>query len=547
MFVMIIFDTDYYVMEGRLKWFLKNLSHAKANNWMVITHEHLGRHYKEYAMGCAERFYNEFEMRHLDSKEYEEIRKGFVPDAIFEEIEKRFVSRTEALLFLFENRVLQLEDCLIQMIDNELKNSPGERVEGIFNCLDCYKSIHYLGEHYGCPVIPYSFSAIRKMHGYRQTLYFADLSGCMRSSQSAEQSCRNYLKSECPFPIFSRRELLALFGKDKNLPLLRLLDAKPKYEVGICKTPNSIYPYDFLKFKYTDVDVYYEAKQFFEEDSIVIRDHPNIPWNGSDKGFRKEHQRNDPISFLLSCERVVSVNSQILLKALLWNRAVCLKGDLSSFGFMCNKDIKETKRADIDALNYYIFGYLIPAELMFDAEYWKWRINKKVSEYDIYRKHFEYYLKYFDLEEGIIYNNNETERFRYILMKRGCCGSLIDKLVRNQAPENFDYEVLYSKLTADSDSALEVLQIFSLNKSEEGKISSVFEVRNEDCLKCLYFYPFADVGGFADIRSITINDEKTDVNEGFVYFDKTDGKRVFEIRLPAGKHRISVEWEYYFK
>lgn len=55
------------------------------------------------------------------------------------------------------------------------------------------------------------------------------------------------------------------------------------------------------------------------------------------------------------------------------------------------------------------------------------------------------------------------------------------------------------------------------------------------------------MGGFADIRSITINDEKTDVNEGFVYFDKTDGKRVFEIRLPAGKHRISVEWEYYFK
>lgn len=32
MFVMIIFDTDYYGMEGRLKWFLKNLSHAKANN-----------------------------------------------------------------------------------------------------------------------------------------------------------------------------------------------------------------------------------------------------------------------------------------------------------------------------------------------------------------------------------------------------------------------------------------------------------------------------------------------------------------------------------
>ena len=547
MFLMIIFDTDYYGMAGRSKWFLKSISHAKANNWMVITHEYLGKHYNEYAMDCAERFYNEFEMRRLDAKEYAEIRKGFVPDSIFREIEERFISRTEELLFLFEKRVFQLEDCLIQMIDKELEKSPGERVEGNFNCLDCFKSVHYLGEHYGCPVIPYSFSAIRKMHGYRQTLYFADLGGCMRSSLRVEQSYKNYCKGEGLFPVFSRRELLAVFGKDKNLPLLRLLDGKPKYEVGICKTPNSIYPYDFLKFKYTDVDAYYDARKSFGEDSIVIREHPNIPWNGSDKGFKKEHQRNDPISFLLSCERVVSVNSQILLKALLWNRAVCLKGDLSSFGFMCNRDINETKRADINALNYYIFGYLIPAELMFNADYWKWRINEKPSEYDIYKRHFEYHLKYFDLEKRIIYNNNEEERFRHILMKRGCCDSLIDELVQNQSPVNYDYEVLYSKLAVDSDSATEAYEIFSLNKNEGGKISSDFELRNEERVKSLHFYPFVDVGGFADICSITVDDEKIDVKDGFVYFDKIDGKRIFEIMLSAGRHRISIEWEYYFK
>ena len=90
MFLMIIFDTDYYGMAGRSKWFLKSISHAKANNWMVITHEYLGKHYNEYAMDCAERFYNEFEMRRLDAKEYAEIRKGFVPDSIFREIEENF-------------------------------------------------------------------------------------------------------------------------------------------------------------------------------------------------------------------------------------------------------------------------------------------------------------------------------------------------------------------------------------------------------------------------------------------------------------------------
>ena len=38
---------------------LKNLSHARENNWLVITHEHLERNYEEYAEHCEARFYDE--------------------------------------------------------------------------------------------------------------------------------------------------------------------------------------------------------------------------------------------------------------------------------------------------------------------------------------------------------------------------------------------------------------------------------------------------------------------------------------------------------
>ena len=43
--------------------------------------------------------YNEFEMRRLDSKEYEEIRKGFVPDAIFEENLQNIMSADNRAFF----------------------------------------------------------------------------------------------------------------------------------------------------------------------------------------------------------------------------------------------------------------------------------------------------------------------------------------------------------------------------------------------------------------------------------------------------------------
>ena len=88
--------------------------------------------------------------------------------------------------------------------------------------------------------------------------------------------------------LFSNRELLAIFGKEKNIPLLKIMDYEPEHELGICKIANTIYPYDYLKYPYTDTDLYYEARKKLKTTDIVIRDHPGIPWNGNDKGPKKE-------------------------------------------------------------------------------------------------------------------------------------------------------------------------------------------------------------------------------------------------------------------
>lgn len=546
MFVSIILDTDYYGMGGRDKWYLKNLSHAKENNCIVITHEHLKKHYKKYRNACAERFYKEFEMRQLSDAEYEEISKGFVEDSVFEELESEFVSRSEMLMYLFQNRYTTLENALIKIIDSERKKKQDEKVEAIFNCIDCFASISYLGEYYDCPVIPYSFSAIRKMHGYRQTLYWAGLEGTIRSSSEAKRRYKAYIEGTQIPLVFSRRELLAIFGKEKNLPLLRLLNAEPEHEIGICKTPNSIYPYDYIRFKYTDTDLYYEVNNVLRTKDIIIRDHPNIPWNGTDQGTRKEHQRNDPISFILSCKRVTSVDSQILLKALLWNRTVIVKGEECSFAFLCEKDFQSEEKADIKALNYYIFAYLIPAELMFDRGYWQWRLNEKPSEYDIYMKHLDYYIEYFGYNKNILFNLNEKQRFTYLLKSRNCNEILIEELLRDETPKDINYDVMYSKLSLNV-SLKQQQEFYCINQYRNGRVFSLFQVECEESTESMFFFPFVDVGGFANIVKVSVDDQDNEFDCRMEYYSKSDGKKAISgIQIPVGRHTLSVEWEYQF-
>ncbi|MBD5538124.1 MAG: hypothetical protein HDQ99_21275 [Lachnospiraceae bacterium] len=542
MFVTIILDTEYMGMGERHKWFFKNLSHAKANNWLVITHEYLARHYEEYVERCAERFYDEFEMRKLDEEEYRQISKGFVPDEIFMSKEKEMGSRTEFLAYLFQERYMELEQCLISIIDEELQKRAGEKVEGIFNCLDCFQSIQYLGEYYNCPVIPYVFSAIRKVHGYQQTLYMTSMDGNIASSGDGKRRYEKFKAEGGTAEVFSRRELLALLGKEHNIPLIKLLDCIPKYEMGVCGGAYNV-NHTFWRFKYTDDDIYYECKQKYSMEEIKTRMHPMVY---DSLGIGRESMKNDPVSFILSCKRVTSVQSQILLKAMLWNRAVYMKGDLLQFSFLCEKTPESTNKVDIAPLNYYIFGFLIPSEFMFDTEYWRWRIKENPSEHEIYDRHLGYILKCLGIDTNIIYGGEEKERFLHLLQKRNCAEDLINDLLEEEVPADIHFDVLSSKLEIGKDSAV-LHSLNRLNRYADGKVYSRFVVNCENGADFLRFYPFADVGGSAKINYLQVDGSCIVREKGYIYYPKKNGYKACDhIDLTPGKHVVDVEWEYSF-
>lgn len=547
MFVSIIFDTEYFGMGERHKWFLKNLSHARQNDCLIITHGFLKNNYEKYADSCAPRFYREFEMKKLSQDEYQAVRKGFVEDKIFDDLEEQFVSRTEMLSYLLQNRYEPLETALIQIIEQELSQKEGTKIDAIFNCLDTFASIHYLGERYHCPVISYSFSAIRKVHGYRQTLYMASLDGILRQSAEIEKRYNNYKRGKQVPVTFSNRELLAIFGKEKNIPLLKIMDYEPEHEMGLCKMASTVYPYDYLRYPYTDTDLYYEVRKRLKTTDIVIRDHPNIPWNGNDKGPKKEHERNDPVSFILSCKRVASIDSQILLKALLWKRTIFVKGGISAFEFMSTKDIRSTEKTEIDKLNFYIFGYLIPSEYMFSADYWRWRLYDNPSEYDIYIKHLNYYINLFGYRKEFLFTLEEKDRFRYILELRNTDQRLITDLLREEPSFHINYAVLYSKIEFKQSGNV-VGETTCVNKQLSDNVQSKFIFDNGVAIDEVIFYPFVDVGGFAQITNCSVDNIKCNYNDKVQYIKKANGGIQLDTgALPSGEHHVMIDWKFYFE
>lgn len=542
MFVSVIFDVEYFGRDERHKWFLKNVSHAKENDLFIITHETLVKNYRKYVENCSERFWDEFEMKRLTEDEYNSLSIGGVDDSLFDELEAQFGSRTEMLSFLFNNNYKKLEEILCEMIEQEMKERNDDAVEGIFTCLDAFKTIRTVAQKYNCPVIEYIFSALRKVHGYRETLYVAEIDGDLRSSNSARRGYRSFQKNNDLKMCLSKRELLALFGKRKNIPLLKLINVEGEHELGLCKMPWGIAPQLIGKLTYTDVDLYCEAKERLNTKDIVVREHPNILWNNTSIAEVKEHTRNDPISFILGCKRIACVESQIGLKALLWNRSVYCKEEFAVFSWIGEENIESLGKADDMKLNYFMIAYLVPSKYMFDVDYWRWRVQSNPTEFEIYMKHFSYYAEQFNLDLSEMSKMVEKERFAYILQKRDVDQSEIDSLLEENDVNNIDFEVIFSKLKCRS-----TKELLCINQKQEGMIKSCFVFEKEEDDEEIEFYPFVDVAGFFQLNEYFIDEKRFDKNENCIYLRKNDGKYVFSIEdLEVGVHTMEIYWEYFF-
>jgi len=97
--------------------------------------------------------------------------------------------------------------------------------------------------------------------------------------------------------------------------------------------------------------------------------------------------------FILRCDAVVTISSGLALEAMLLGRRCVVVGD-SPFRIAADRTLDPGDSAGDEerllALNFLVFGYIVPCALMFDPAYSRWRLTGP-SELEIVRGHQRWY------------------------------------------------------------------------------------------------------------------------------------------------------------
>lgn len=536
MVVSIVLDTEYMGVAERKKWFLKNVSEALDTNMLIITHEYMRNHICEIIESCDGRFYDEFEMKKVSVESLSCLDICYLPDSIFDRIYEKQDTRSRMLLEMYNKGNQCIERLIIQAIDNKLRKEGEQAPTCIFNCLHVFEFVRNVARHYECPIVPYVFSAIRKVHGYTQTLYMAHLDDNLFHSNEARKMYALWNKNEIGFKPFSKRELLALLGKKHNFVLFPLMEAPPKYEVGVVGEGYHVTPELYQHYPVTDDDIFYECKRYYNG-SIVCRIHP---MQLDQIGIGRQHMKNDPAEFILSGKRIMTVQSQMIVKAMLWNRKVSIKGDALPYSFLANSNIANASVVEDIDLNFLLFGYFVPGKCMFNEKYWLWR-KQKPDVNSIIMKHINVILNENSMQDEVLFYDNE-KRLRYILNKRGVCDFDINRILHKSVDE-IEYRFLSSKLRIKYKSG-DFNEVYCLNRKDaEGNYVSEFIV-NEGIISC-EFCPQNDIDGLLKIKKVIINGNIRDVDE----FEKYYPKNVYvyacslcDITNLSGTNSIVFKW-----
>ena len=532
MFIQVILSPVY--VGNVFHAYVNALYNGKKNGWAIITNQE----YIEKPLQYEAAFFKAYDMETITEDERSRVKQLGINKIFFENKVKECGSWTSAKISLFSERDLEFERLTEEFLEGILSGS-NEEIEGFIVFGEGYESVRYLAEKYGYAIINFEFSSFRRIGGYPLNIMYGNTNGRLYSVDEGERRYRIFEKQCADQVFFSRREIIALIGQKEFMPLLPLLNLEGVFEVGICGMGEKAYPQTFCLEKYTDEDIWRKCLELYSPEEIIMREHP-VYLNKGNAGI--EIIRREPIHFILASKRVAGVYSNTLLEAMLWNRVVCSECNLVSFSFACERDFTSKRKTDEVFLNFFIMAYLIPSQqLLFDPDYWKWRQSSGITEGDIYRKHVNYILGQYGLDEFLL-KKPEEERFKIILKARGYSEREIEKFENSVSREEIDYNVLISCMESESKSGEIHDKIYCLNKVKDRTVTSEFIV-DDDCAK-IRFYPYTDISGIIKIEHVRIDgmeilaeNRLRCISPQGIVLELTDQLS------RKGKSKITVEWQ----
>ena len=241
-----------------------------------------------------------------------------------------------------------------------------------------FPSIKKIANKYNIPTIHNELGVFRKPN-YLQTAYF-DFSGVNGNTESLSRffDFKDNFNIESIYSLSKIKEIFLDIDFEFNTHSNYLIDIGIALQV---EDDSNILAYSN---GFDSISLIRWVKDNYKNKSILIREHPSS--HLSYKKFGNIDFSQNSIGFINKCESIITINSSVGLEALLFNKNVKILGD-SPFAFI---DKLSNDKEKLLAINFAVFGYMIPYEFLFNYNYYLWRLSKP-TEQEIFNKHLKFY------------------------------------------------------------------------------------------------------------------------------------------------------------
>jgi hypothetical protein len=318
--------------------------------------------------------------RYREISEWQSIRKYTLPLEIFRELDQSCLSILEAFRRLLTEDYPPLRNALRVILAEICRE---ERPEAVLSWCSM-PSLHLAAAEFRLPVIHNELGPFRPPN-YQGTVYF-DFNG-VNGGTSAARDCDVFLEQvggESTFSPLSMDELRQILMCD---PKRAHNGTKALYKRGAALQVEDDSNLIAFSRGMTNFDLIFAARKGITPGELLIRRHPRGYLDYSSQlGILDDS--TDSIDFITHCEEIFCTNSSVAFEAMLMGKPVRVLGDspIAELSRQCRAGLADRER--LICLNYMFLGYLVPLPLLFNIDYYRWRL-KGPSPLEIYQRHLE--------------------------------------------------------------------------------------------------------------------------------------------------------------
>ena len=218
---------------------------------------------------------------------------------------------------------------------------------------------------------------------------FLDFHGVNGGTEFNSRFAR-FLKIAKDVPILSRKELIKVISPVHYKELWQVLEnTRYTYEAGVGLQVEVDTNVLLFNKGYNWIDPLLMA-QAQTTGKVLVRPHPMASYTlkQNNRIVIDDVVKTKAYEFINKCKRVYCLNSSVGIESILLGRQAVILGD-NPFMSVCDMD-EETQ---LKALNFIVFGYLIHRDLLFNNEYYEFRLKNKGNEKLIYLDNLDRLLK----------------------------------------------------------------------------------------------------------------------------------------------------------